>query len=259
MSLKKKKLPLLKWLTLSTRLSRRKAFDAITSGKVKVNGTVISDVRTLIDPDGDTVTIGGKRVRKGLPAPIYILLHKPKGVVTSAEDPEGRTTVLDLVKKIKTPVFPVGRLDIMTQGLLLLTNDGPLANALLHPKYAILRTYHVKVKGKIPPKAYSLLKKGNLKLDGRTILPVEIKVLKSLEKNTWLSVTLREGRNREVRRIFEKLNLPVLNLIRVRFGPLTVKGLPPGQWRMLTDKEISRLKQVQQASGRGGKDGSHGA
>lgn len=239
-----KKIPILKWLTLSTRLSRRKAFDAIVSGKVKVNGQIVTDVKTPIDPERDHVLLNGKHLRKGSPAPIYILLHKPKGVVTTTEDAEGRTTVLDLVRKIKTPVFPVGRLDIMTEGLLLLTNDGPLANALLHPKYGVPRTYHVKVKGKIPQKVFAILKKGELKLDGKLIRPVSVEVLKSLEKNTWLKVTLREGRNREVRRIFANLNLPVLNLLRVGFGPLTIKGLPPGQWRMLTEKEISRLKQT---------------
>jgi len=241
----------LKWLTLSTRLSRRKAFDAIVSGKVKVNGTIVTNIRLQINPVEDMITLQGKSLKKGCPALIYILLHKPKGVVTTMEDTEGRTTVLDLVRKIKTPVFPVGRLDIMTQGLLLLTNDGSLANALLHPKYGIPRTYHVKIKGKIPKNAFTILNKGDLKLDGKSIRPVELNVLKSLEKNTWVRVTLREGRNREVRRIFAKLNLPVLNLIRVGFGPLTLTGVPQGQWRLLTEKEINRLKQITNRTGEG--------
>ncbi len=239
-----KTLPLLKWLTLTTRLSRRKAFDAITSGKVRVNGAVVTDAKHAIDPDKDHISLNGKHLRKGLPAPMYILLYKPKGVVTTAEDAEGRPTVLDLTRKIKTPIFPVGRLDIMTEGLLLLTNDGPLANALLHPRFGVPRTYHVKVKGRVPPKAFDLLRKGAMNLDGRPIRPVNVDILKSLEKNTWLKVTLREGRNREVRRLFAKLNLPVLNLVRVGFGPLTIKGLAPGQWRALTEKEVQRLKQA---------------
>jgi len=242
-------------VTLATRLSRRKAFDAIVTGRVAINGTVTFDTQALLDPERDVVTVGKKRLRRGLPPPIYLALHKPKGVVTSLEDPHGRPTVLDLVKRIKTPIFPVGRLDIMTQGLLLMTNDGPLANALLHPRYGIPRIYHVKVKGRIPSEAFTVLRKGKMKLNGKPIQPVGVEVLRSLEKNTWLKVTLREGRNREVRRIFERLNLPVLNLIRVGFGPIELKGLPPGHWRALTEKEVEALKRVAKDQG---KEGSYG-
>ena len=239
-----KNLPILKWLTLTTRLSRRKAFDAIVSGRVKIDGVVVTDVKRPVAPEKDRVFLDGKPLRQGSPAPIYILLHKPRGVVTTTKDTEGRATVLDLIRKIKTPVFPVGRLDIMTEGLLLLTNDGPLANTLLHPRYGVPRTYHVKVKGRIPPKAFAVLKKGEIRLDGRPVRPVSAEVLKSLEKNTWLKVTLREGKNREVRRIFAKLGLPVLGLVRVGFGPLSLNGLAPGQWRLLTEKEVSRLRNI---------------
>ncbi len=238
--------PLLKWITRHTPLSRRKAFQAIVSGEVRVDGVPVSDTGFVIR-DTHRVTIQGKPARKTAPPPAYILLYKPKGVVTSTADPTGRPTVLDLVKKARVPLFPVGRLDIMTQGILLLTNDGALGNVLTHPRYAIPRTYHVKLKGKVPHEVLETLRRGKLRLDGKPIRPVEVEIIKSLQKNTWLKVTITEGRNREVRRMFERFNIPVLNLIRVRFGPLTLKGLRPGQWRPLTEKEISQLKRLEKA------------
>jgi len=239
-----KRFTLLKWLTRNTHFSRRKSFDAIVSGQVKINGVVTRDTGVTIHPANDNITINGKLLRKSPPALIYILLNKPKGVVTSIHDPEGRTTVIDLIKKIKTPVFPVGRLDIMTEGILLLTNDGTLANTLLHPRFSVPRTYHAKVKGKVFPEVFEHLRRGTIKLDGRPIRPIEIETLKSLKKNSWLKVTIREGRNREVRRMLGKLNLPVLNLIRVGFGPLNCNGLKPGQWRQLTETEVRRLQEI---------------
>ncbi len=237
--------PLLKWLAQHTGLSRRRAFQAIVDGMVKVNGVTVSNTGFLVSPDLGHITLGGKPVRKVPFAPTYILLHKPKGIVTSVTDPEGRKTVLDLIKKVRVPLFPVGRLDIMTQGVLLLTNDGPLAHALMHPKYSVPRTYHVKVKGKVPPEVFETLRAGRLRLDGKPIRPVELAILKPLQKNTWLTVTIREGRTREVRRIFGRFHIPVLNLIRIRYGPLSLKGLPPGRWRPLTEKEIRVLKQIE--------------
>ena len=241
----KQGIPLLKWITQNTHLSRRKAFQAIVTGQVKVDGKAVSDTGFTVTPALGRITLKGKAVRKTPPPPVYIILHKPKGVVTSTSDPEGRTTVLDLAKKIRTSVFPVGRLDIMTQGLLLLTNDGSLAHTLMHPRFSVPRTYHVKVKGKVSPKVFAALRAGALKLDGKPIRPVDIEVLKPLKKNTWLKVTIREGRTREVRRMFTRFDIPVLNLIRVRFGPLTFKGLKPGQWRLLTEREIWQLKQIE--------------
>lgn len=252
MSPDKKRLSLLKLITQSTRLSRRKSFQAIVSGQVKINGSTVTDTGFLIDTDKEMVTINGKLVFRTPPNPLYILLHKPKGVISSVYDPEGRTTVIDLVRKIKTPLFPVGRLDIMTQGLLLLTNDGYLANALLHPSYSVPRVYHVKVKGRVPQGVFTILNKGTIKLDGRRIRPVETEVLRSLKKNTWLKVTTREGRTHEVMRMFAKLHVPVLNLIRVGFGPLTYKGLQPGQWRILMEGELRQLKRMMETA-KGGK------
>ncbi len=239
------KITLLKWMTRHTRLSRRKAFQAIVSGQVRVDGTVVTDTTLPLAPSARSVTLNGKPMRNTPLPSVYLLLYKPKGVVTSTSDPEGRPTVLDLVKKNRIPVFPVGRLDIMTEGVLLLTNDGPLAHALTHPRYSIPRTYHVKLKGTVPSPVFKALRSGSVKLDGKPIRPVEVNILKTLKKNTWLTVTLREGRTREIRRLFAIFKLPVLNLIRVRYGPLSLKGLKPGQWRLLSEKEIRRLKQIE--------------
>ena len=237
-------LPLLKWIQLNSSLSRRKAFEAIVGGQVKVNNRVVSDTRFAITPRIDRVIVQGKLLKAKNPHMVYsyILFYKPKGVVTSMSDPEGRTTVADFVKKLKIPIFPVGRLDIMTEGLLLLTNDGPLANRLLHPSFSVPRVYHVKIKGKVSPGALAPLLKGTLRLDGKPIRPVEIETLRTLKKNTWLKVTVREGRKREIRRMFDRLNIPVLNLIRVGFGPLKLQGVESGHWRELTEREIKRLK-----------------
>lgn len=244
MNQKLENISLLKWITHNTRLSRRKAFDAIVTGQVRVDGMVVSDTAYPISPTHRSVTLNGKPVRKTTPPLVYILLHKPKGVVTSTSDPNNRTTVLDLVKKNRIPVFPVGRLDIMTQGVILLTNDGPLAHRLIHPRYSVPRTYHVKIKGRIPLPVFKALRSGSIRLDGKPLRPADVEILKSLKKNTWLTITLREGRTREIRRVFALFNLPVLNLIRVRFGPLGIKGLQPGQWRHLTEKEIRHLKKI---------------
>jgi 23S rRNA pseudouridine2605 synthase len=235
---------LLKWLQLNSNLSRRKAFEAIVEGQVRVNTRIINDTHFVLSPGTDTVVLRGKRLKAKNPHAIhaYILFYKPKGIVTSMSDPQGRTTVADFLKKIKTPIFPVGRLDIMTEGLLLLTNDGILANRLLHPSFSVPRFYHVKIKGKISPEALVPLRKGAVKLDGKPIRPVEVETFKTLKKNTWLKVTVREGRKREIRRMFDKLGIPVLNLIRVGFGPLKLQGLEPGHWRELTEREIKRLK-----------------
>jgi len=158
MNQKNEPISLLKWITRHTRLSRRKAFEAIVGGEVQVDGKVITDTAHPLSPSARSVTLRGKPVRQTPPPPVYILLHKPRGVVTSTSDPEGRTTVLDLVRKNRVPVFPVGRLDIMTQGLILLTNDGPLANKLVPPRYSVPRTYHVKVKGRVPSPVFKALR-----------------------------------------------------------------------------------------------------
>ncbi len=247
MNQNRKDLPLLKWIKQNTRLSRRKALQTIVAGQVRIDGKVITDTGFVVTSSHTKIAVNNRTVRAKPMVPAYILLNKPKGAVTSTKDPAGRTTVLDLVKKVRVPVFPVGRLDIMTQGLLLLTNDGDLAHHLMHPRFSVPRTYHVKIKRRVPREVFSILRDGAMKLDGKRIRPVEVSTLKSLEKNTWLEVTIREGRSREVRRIFNRLKLQVLNLIRVRYGPLALKGLRPGQWRPLTEKEIRLLKQIERS------------
>jgi pseudouridine synthase len=172
------------------------------------------------------------------------LLYKPVGVVSTLKDPQGRPTVRELLKGVRERVFPVGRLDYHSAGLLLLTNDGELAERLLHPRSQVPRTYHVKITGHPAPQALRALRSGVQLKDGTVAAPVQVRVLRTSEKKTWLEMTLREGRNREVRRMWEAMGYEVEKLIRVRFGPLVLAGLPPGGYRPLQPAEIRALKRA---------------
>ena len=222
--------------------SRRKADEWVLEGRVTVNGRLITTPSTMVDPETDHIKVDGKRIRQPQKS-VYLLLNKPRGVVSTLSDPEGRPTVVDLVKGIKGRVFPVGRLDFNTEGLLLFTNDGELAQRLLHPKYEVERVYLVKIKG-APPR----LKDFERLINGVKVDPkkppakASAKIYRKLKANTWLEMTLKEGRNREVRRICERMGYTVLALRRVRFGPLEIKDLPVGRCRPLTDKELELLK-----------------
>jgi 23S rRNA pseudouridine2605 synthase len=176
--------------------------------------------------------------------PLYFLLHKPVGVVSTLKDPQGRPTVRDLIRKIRERVFPVGRLDYHSAGLLLLTNDGELTQRLLHPQYQIPRTYHVKVTGHPTPEALKVLREGVEFPDGSVTAPAEVRILQKNEKKTWLEIIVREGRNREVRRMCKAVGYEVEKLIRVRFGPLVLGDLAPGSYRPLTSAEIKALRRI---------------
>ena len=179
-------------------------------------------------------------MRLSAPA-IYILLHKPVGVVTTLLDPEGRPTVRDLLVGVRQRVFPVGRLDYHSAGLLLLTNDGELALRLTHPRYGVRKTYHVKVKGKPAAAQLAALARGVRLIDGTTN-PATAHVMESREHKAWLALTLAEGKNRQVRRMCEAVGLPVEKLTRVAFGPLKLGKLPPGAWRHLEPEEVEGLR-----------------
>jgi pseudouridine synthase len=208
---------------------------------VKVNGETITRLGTTADPRNDRILVDGRPL--SFPrAPVYILLHKPVGVVCTLKDPEGRPTVRDLLKSVRERVFPVGRLDYDSSGLLLLTNDGELTERLLHPRYQIPRTYHAKVIGTPPPEALQALRKGVRLDDGTITAPAEVSILRITYKKAWLEISLREGRNREVRRMCEAIGHRVEKLIRVRFGPLTLRNLPIGSYRLLTGEEVRALK-----------------
>jgi pseudouridine synthase len=169
------------------------------------------------------------------------LLHKPVGVVTTLADPEERPTVRDLLRDVRTRVFPVGRLDFHSSGLLLLTNDGELALRLTHPRYGVRKTYHVKVKGTPTPEVLAQLAAGVRLEEGQTG-PATVRVLRSREGKTWLEITLGEGRRREVRRMCESVGHPVEKLTRVALGPLALGKLAPARHRMLTDREVRQLR-----------------
>ncbi|MGQ9653744.1 MAG: pseudouridine synthase [Thermodesulfobacteriota bacterium] len=227
--------------------SRRGSEDRIREGRVTVNGRVVLEPGTLVDPSADHIKVDGRLLRPSF-APLYILLNKPRGFVSTVRDPQGRPTVLDLIKGVKGRLFPVGRLDFNTEGLLLLTNDGEMAHRLLHPRYGMSRVYLVKVRG-IPTKLeLASLRRGTRVKGGKTA-PAEVTLLRVLKSNAWLRIVLREGRHREVRDMCEAVGHPAIVLRRVAFGPLTLGDLPMGRFRPLTDQEVRGLREVTTSPG----------
>ncbi len=227
--------------------SRRGGEDLIRSGRVSVNGQVISKLGFKADPALDRIKVNGRPIPRPSPK-VYYLLYKPRGVITSLKDPEGRPTIKDLIPRIKVKVFPVGRLDYDAEGILLLTNDGEMAMRLSHPRYGVPRTYLVKVKGVLTPGEMQQVGQGVMLADGMSPA-MEITPARRLAKNSWLRVTLHEGRNRVIKRTFEAIHHPALQLKRIRFGPLTLGKLggrlEPGDCRPLSAAEIEELRDLQ--------------
>jgi len=200
----------------------------------------VTQLGTKANAKKDLITIDGRPLRVA-DEPLYILLHKPVGVVTTLADPEGRPTVRELLPDVRVRVFPVGRLDFYSSGLLLLTNDGELALRLTHPRYGVRKTYRVKVKGTPPPEVLAQLAAG-VRLEEGVTAPAGVRVLRSREGKTWLELTLGEGRKREVRRMCEQVGHPVEKLMRITLGPLTLGNLAPGEHRDLTERELRALR-----------------
>jgi pseudouridine synthase len=223
--------------------SRRSAERLILAGRVRVNGVVVRELGTKADAARDDVRVDGVEVRPRQ-APVYLLLHKPKGVVTTRRDPQGRPTVMDLVPAVPG-LFPVGRLDVTTEGLLLLTNDGGFAERVSHPRYEVPRVYHAKVHRVPDQRTLGRLRDG-IRVEGERLAVDRVRVLEA-GRNAWLEVTLHEGKHHEVKRLLEAVGHPVSKLRRVAIGPLTVRGLPPGAFRPLTPEEVRRL--LRRASG----------
>ncbi len=222
--------------------SRRKAEEMIAQGRVRVNGRLVTALGTSVDAN-DVVVVDGRRLRPRAPMR-YLILHKPSGCVTTTKDEKGRPTVFDLMKRQPVRLFPVGRLDFNTEGLLLLTNDGPLANRLLHPRYGTPRVYLVRVNGTVAERDLETMRRGVDLPDGRT-LPAQVHVVRRFEKTCWLRMTLREGKNRQVHRMLERCGgYGIRRLQRVGLGPLTLAGLAPGEFRFLESFEVGRLYQV---------------
>ena len=230
-----------KFLARSGVCSRRKADILIQSGRVAINGMPVQKLGVLVDEKSDKVTVDGKKVslQQNL---IYILLNKPRGYLSTVKDSFRRPTVLDLLGKNKK-VFPVGRLDKDTEGVLLLTNDGELTYRLTHPKFQIEKTYLVTVKGKMDQKILRELKRG-VKLEKDIVARGEGKIIKKGEEKSVFEVKLKEGRKREVKRMCQTVGFSVIGLIRTKFAHLTTQGLNEGQWRYLTEREIMRLKKM---------------
>jgi len=222
--------------------SRRKADLLIKSGRVVVNGKKVQSLGTSVDENKDRVKIDGLGVRLQKDF-VYLLLNKPKGFLTSTSDDFKRPVVLDLIQGIKKGVFPVGRLDYDTEGVLLLTNDGDFAYRLTHPRFQIPRIYKVEVIGKDPEKRIKDLKKV-VKLDDGSLARVEAGVLKRENEKTTLKLKLCEGKKREVKRIFKALGYQVDQLERLSFAGITAKGLKRGEWRYLFPQEVSNLRRM---------------
>src|SRR5437016_2834881 len=223
--------------------SRRKAEELITSGRVQVNGQTVTELGSKADPEKDHIRVNGKLLH-GAQRHVYLLLNKPKGFVTTVSDPEKRPTVMSLVRGVGSRVYPVGRLDYASEGLLLMTNDGTLAHRLMKAASHVPKTYVVKVSGKPSDQAIERLR-GGLSIatdEGKRVRtsPARIRIVKDAA-NPWYEVTLIEGRNRQIRRMFEEVGHHVEKIKRVRYGPLEL-DVPPGRYRQLKPQEVARLR-----------------
>ena len=227
--------------------SRRHAEELIAAGKVTVNGEVIKELGSKADPDKDHIKVNGKLINPQLKSreKVYILLHKPKGYLTSVSDPEGRPLVMDLLPPAFARVHPVGRLDFNTEGLLLLTNDGDFTNFITAARNRVEKEYEVKVKGVPTESGIERLRRGVVLEDGTRTAPAKIAKLNETKTNAWYEVLLHQGRNQQVRRMFEMIGHSVLKLRRVRIGFLVDEHLKPGQWRFLSPAEVRKLTKPQ--------------
>jgi 23S rRNA pseudouridine2605 synthase len=221
--------------------SRRKAEELILAGRVRVDGEVVTELGTRADPRSSRVELDGKKlVAEPL---VYGVLHKPRGMVSTLSDPEGRPTVRQLLARIGARVVPVGRLDFHTSGALLFTNDGDFAAKLAHPSTKAPKVYVAKVKGSLDEQHLTRWCE-SIEIDGRRTRPADVRVLRDEGDKTWLEITLREGRNRQVRRLGDHAGTPVMRLARISQAGITSEGLRPGQWRWLTVDELTALKRT---------------
>jgi 23S rRNA pseudouridine2605 synthase len=228
-----------KFLARAGVASRRGSEDLMTAGRVCVNGDVVTELGCKVDPAVDVVTVDGREVRLA-EQPVYLALNKPPGVVTTMRDPQGRPTVATLVPTSEHPgLFPVGRLDAETTGLLLFTTDGELAHRVLHPRWKVAKTYRVLVDGRPTEPELDRLREG-ISLDDGLTAPAQVSVLRA-GPTSYCEITIREGRKRQVRRMFSAVGHPVLELHRISFGPIAIADLPKGSWRYLTDAEVREL------------------
>ena len=229
-----------KILSKAGHASRRHAEKLIAEGRVKVNGVVVKHLAFKADPRRDHIRVDGRPISK-FESKVYLLLNKPRGCVTTLDDPLGRPTIRDFLHGEKKRVYPVGRLDFDSEGLLILTNDGELHHRLTHPRYGIPRTYLVKVRGIPDPGAMRRVRDGIVLEDGVT-LPAKLHIVKRLKRNSWMRFIVYEGRNKLIKKMCDAISHPVIRLRRIRYGSLTLGGLKLGKYRYLTSKEVDELK-----------------
>lgn len=222
--------------------SRREAEKLISEGRVTLNGKVVEELGTKVDTDKDYIKVDGKLITRPEPK-AYLILYKPRGYVTTTSDPEGRPTIMELLERVKGRVFPVGRLDYDTEGLILCTNDGDLTHRLQHPSHEVPKTYFAKVEGVPTPEEITKLRKG-IKLEDGMTAPAKVKLVRKVEANSWLEITIHEGRNRQVKRMVEAIGHPIIKLKREGLAFLTLGDLKPGEFRHLTAEEIKKLKEI---------------
>lgn len=227
--------------------SRRACEELILAGKVKVDGKPVTELGVKVDPQKNMIEVSGVMI-SGAEKKKYLLLYKPVGYLSTVHDPRKRRTIMDLISEVPERVYPVGRLDYDTSGLLILTNDGALTHCLIHPSHEVRKTYRTLVKGVPLGRSLGQLAAGIMLEDGKTA-PSEIKLKKIENGNALLDISIHEGKKRQVRRMFEAIGHPVLKLKRIAFGPLKLDKMKPGEWRYLTNQEVAALKKLKGIKG----------
>ncbi len=224
--------------------SRRQAEEMIREGRVTLNGRIVDNPAMTADPEKNHIKVDGKLLRLADSTKLYYLFNKPQFVVSTMSDPEGRPCIGDLVKPIKKKLFTVGRLDFDAEGLMILTNDGSLAQNLTHPSRKVPRTYLVKVRGMPDDKLLSTIRKGMSIGEGERVGDIELTVIKRQKTTTWIRVVLFEGKKNEIKRIFFRIRHPVRKLRRIAFGPFRLGSLPVGEWREFSSEEQAKLAAI---------------
>jgi pseudouridine synthase len=234
------KIRLNKYLADAGVASRREADRMISEGRVCVNGETVDVLGVQVDGEKDKIEVDGKAVKRPQKK-VYLMLNKPPGYLVTARDPFRRPTIMELLPRLKNRVFPVGRLDFDSEGLVLFTNDGELAHRLMHPSYQVIKEYRVRIDSKPDRSTLATLEKG-ISLDGKKTAPAKFRVLATTLKGTLVLARLHEGRKRELRRMFEYMGFRVMALKRIKLGSLHLGHLKKGEWRYLTREEVARLK-----------------
>lgn len=223
--------------------SRRASEKLIEQGRVSVNGRVVTELGTKVSPARDEIRVDGRPLPRQAEQRVYIILNKPRNVLSAARDPRGRQTVIDLVD-VPERVYPVGRLDLTSEGLILLTNDGDLTEKLTHPSHKVEKEYQVLVGGQPDTPTLARWRQGGIEVEGRPVAPAVVEILNVGGNDTWLKIILTEGRKRQIRELAKALGHPVKNLVRVRIGPIKLGNLKPGNWRHLEPPEVARLQRA---------------